>query len=218
MIKIAPSLASAPLINLEKVIQELEQADADILHFDLEDGSFVPEMRLGIKIIADLRRLTKLPFDVHLMVNNPEWLIPHLASIGVNKVSVHYEACPYPRRTIGIIAQAGMSAGLAFNPKTEVPDLAQYSPFLSFVLILTTEPELGECPFLPSVLQKVRAGKKQFGCSSLQWVVDGGINLKNIAEVIDAGADIVVSGRGIFGEKSVDVIQKMKRAGINKSH
>lgn len=212
MVKIAPSLASASLINLEKVIQELEQAGADILHFDLEDGSFVPEMRLGINIIADLRRFTKLPFDVHLMVNNPEWLIPRLAAIGVNMVSVHFEACPYPRRTLGLIAQAGMSAGLAFNPKTEVPDLAQYSPLLSFVLILTTEPEVGDCPFLPSVLQKVREGKKLFGSSNLQWMVDGGININNIAEVIAAGADIVVSGRGIFGEKSMDVIQKMKKS------
>ncbi len=101
MIKIAPSLVSAPMTRLAETVKDLEKAGADILHFDLEDGNFVPVMSLGVNIIKALRPLTGLPFDVHLMINNPEWIIPNLSEIGVEMVSVHYEACPYPRRHMG---------------------------------------------------------------------------------------------------------------------
>lgn len=207
-------MASAPMENLKEVVHALEQAGADILHFDIEDGSFVPEIRLGLKIISDLRPLTKLPFDIHLMVNNPEWLIPRLAAAGAERVSVHFEACPYPRRTLGLISKAGMQAGLAFNPKTPLPELQQYLPFLRFVSILTTEPEEGDCAYLPSVLQKVTDGKSQSGGAQFEWEVDGGFHVNNIHEAVEAGADIVVAGRGVFcGEDLQKTIQAMKKSG-----
>lgn len=211
MVKIAPSLASASMTHLAETVKNLEKAGADILHFDVEDGNFVPIMSLGVNIIKDLRPLTNLPFDVHLMVNNPEWLIPHLTEIGVEMISVHYEACPYPRRTLGLIHQAGILAGLAFNPKTSLPKLGHYLPFLSFVLILTTEPETHSCTYLPSILDKVTEGKKQSELEGILWEVDGGFTPDNILDAVRVGADIVVSGRGIFRDsKYFENIKKMK--------
>ncbi len=211
MVKIAPSLVSAPIAHLSDAVKDLEKAGADILHFDLEDGNFVPVMSLGVNVVKALRPLTNLPFDVHLMINNPEWIIPTLSEIGVQMVSVHFEACPYPRRTLGLIHQAGIRAGLAFNPKTPLPDLAHYLPFLAFVLILTTEPEAQECTYLPSVLSKVAEGKNQKGLEQIQWEVDGGFTAENIADANRVGADIVVSGRGVFRENRIsENIKKMK--------
>lgn len=198
MVKIAPSMASAPFADLRGVIKELETAGADMLHFDLEDGTFVPVMTLGTRIISELRTLTQLPFDVHLMVQNPEWLIPVLAGMNVDMVSVHFEACEYPRRVLKMITQHKMKAGLAFNPKTPLPSLRHYLPYLSFVDILTTDPEPGESSFLSSVLTKIQEGQNQPGLAHVQWEVDGAISTENIAEVVAVGADIIVSGRGIF--------------------
>ncbi|HTP00332.1 MAG TPA: ribulose-phosphate 3-epimerase [Anaerolineales bacterium] len=200
---ISPSLASAPLLQLERTLKELEAARADFLHFDIEDGSFVPVMTLGTKLISDLRPRTELPFDVHLMMVNPEWLISDLASIGVDRISVHYEACRYPRRVLHRISDLGIAAGLALNPATPLPDLAYLSPHLSFILILSSEPEVADSPFLPQTLDKVRYGKSALGGSRLEWVVDGGVRAENVAEVVRAGADTVVVGRGVFNDKSI---------------
>jgi ribulose-phosphate 3-epimerase len=197
---IAPSLASAPMGNLNQVIVDLEIAGADYIHFDVEDGSFAPVMTLGTKIIRDLRSLTRLPFDVHLMMVNPEWILPELVAHGANRISVHYEACPYPRRVLRQIVALGAQAGLAFNPATPLPDLAYLSPYLSFVVVLTTEPELPDCPFLPEVLEKVREGKQAPGQERIEWVVDGGVTGENLSRIVEAGADTVVVGRAVFKE------------------
>jgi ribulose-phosphate 3-epimerase len=208
VIRIAPSLAASSQLNLKLTIEELEKAGADIIHFDIEDGNFLPVMTLGVRIVKDLRLLTNLPFDIHLMMNTPEWLIPDLKEMGVDMVSVHYEACPYPRRTLGLIHQAGMLAGLAFNPATPLPSLKHYLPFLSYVLILTTEPEARVCSYLPSVLDKVVQGKKQPGLEKVQWEVDGGFTLDNIIDAKRSGADIVVAGRGVFVDNQIRLNMK----------
>jgi len=213
MIKISASLAASSQINLSQTIQELEQAGADFIHFDIEDGNFVPIMTLGIRMIKDLRPLTNLPFDVHLMVNNPEWLIPEVVEMGANIISIHYEVCPYPRRTLGIIHELGIQAGLAFNPKTPLPPLQHYLPFLSLVLILTTEPEVGKATYTPSVLEKAREGKKQAGLENVQWEVDGGFTEDNIIDAKRAGADIIVCGRGIFRDNQIRLnVKRLKDA------
>jgi ribulose-phosphate 3-epimerase len=217
MIKIAPSLASAPLVDLKGTVHELEHAGSDLLHFDVEDGYFVPLMTLGVKIVQELRPLTKLPFDVHLMMVNPEWLIPELARMGADRVSVHCEACPYPRRTLRMISELGMQAGLAFNPATLIPPLDFCLPYLTYVVVLSTEPEAGDCLFLPSVLSKVVEVKNRRGMENIEWVVDGGIKPENIQMVAEAGVEIVVAGRSIF---SAGIIEKNIRrlresAGIN---
>jgi len=212
MIKIAPSIASGPLVYLADTIRTLEKAGADIIHFDIEDGSFVPEMTIGTKIIKELRPLTDLPFDVHLMTRKPEWLIPILAEMGSNMVSIHFEACSYPRRTLALIHKSGMQAGLAFNPKTPLPALQHYLPFLSFILILTTEPEINGCTYLPTILEKVRSGKKQKGIGKVLWEVDGGFTTENISDAVAVRADIVVSGRGVFSGGMIETnINEMKK-------
>ena len=202
-VRISPSLAAAPLDRLGQIVIELETAGANYIHFDIEDGSFVPMMTLGTKMISDLRRITRLPFDVHLMMVNPEWILPEVVRFGANRVAVHYEACPYPRRVLRQIVSLGAIAGLAFNPATPVPDLAYLLPYLSFIVTLTTEPEIPDCPFLPEVLEKVRDGKQAKGLESIEWVVDGGLNTENLAQVIAAGTDTVVIGRSVFKDGKI---------------
>jgi ribulose-phosphate 3-epimerase len=209
MIKISPSLVSAPFLSLDQAIRDLESAGADMVHFDIEDGYFVPVMNLGLKSIRELRPLTELPFDVHLMMMNPEWIIPVLSDYGVNRLSVHYEACPYPRRILKKIASYGMQAGLAFNPKTPLPDLNFCLPYLSFIVLLTTEPEDWSGEYLPSVLDKMRINKDKF--ENVEWVIDGGVNFNNIREIYIAGANVVVSGRAVFEDgKIIENVQGLK--------
>ncbi len=178
--RIAPSLASAPLDRLGEVVSELEQARVDYVHFDIEDGSFTPVMTLGTKFIKDLRPLTQIPFDVHLMMVEPEWLLPDLKSYGADRVAVHLEACPYPRRTLRKIAALDMAPGLALNPATPLPDLSYLQPYLKYIILLSTEPEVPDCPFIPEVLDKIKIGVEQYGLDELEWVVDGGVSIDNI--------------------------------------
>jgi ribulose-phosphate 3-epimerase len=213
-VRLACSLASAPLDQLRETLAELDNAGINSIHFDLEDGSFVPLMTLGTKLIPDLRPQIKIPFDVHLMMVNPEWLLGDLARWGVNRISIHYEACPYPRRILRQIASLGLQAGLAFNPATSLPNLAYLSPYLSFILILSTEPEISDCPFLPEVLHKVREGKRDKTLVGVEWVVDGGVNAKNLAEVVAAGADEVVVGRAVFENHNITENIRTLRAAI----
>jgi ribulose-phosphate 3-epimerase len=196
--RLYPSLAASPQISLGDTVRELEQAGVDALHFDLEDGSFVHVMTLGTKVISDLRPLTILPFDVHLMMVNPEWIVPELARAGANRLSVHYEACLYPRRVLRVIHDLGIEAGLAFNPATPMPDLGYLTPYLRFILLLTTEPELPNPVYLPQVLEKVRQNKAHPGYEGLEWVVDGGLDVSNLGEAAAAGADAAVIGRAFF--------------------
>ena len=197
-LKISPSLASVSPLDVREALAELERAQVDYLHFDIEDGVFVPLMTLGTKLISDLRPLSKLPFDVHLMMVDPEWIIPELLEMGADRISVHYEACPYPRRVLRRIVELGGTAGLAINPATPLPDLEYLEPYLSFLVILTTEPEGPDCPYLPTVIRKLDAKTSDPYLGSLEWVVDGGVSPENIQDVVQAGADTVVVGRAVF--------------------
>ena len=168
-------------------------------------------MTLGTKLIHDLRSFTRLPFDVHLMMVNPEWILPELVQSGANRISVHYEACPYPRRVLRQIVSLGAAAGMAFNPATSLPDLTYLLPYLSFIVVLTTEPEIPDCPYLPEVLEKVREGKQVLGLEGIEWVVDGGVNVENLPQVVAAGADTVVIGRSVFkGDKISENMAKLR--------
>jgi ribulose-phosphate 3-epimerase len=143
------------------------------------------------------------------MMMNPEWIIPVLSDYGVNRLSVHYEACPYPRRILKKIASYGMQAGLAFNPKTPLPDLNFCLPYLSFIVLLTTEPEDWSGEYLPSVLDKMRINKDKY--ENVEWVIDGGVNFNNIREIYIAGANVVVSGRAVFEDgKIIENVQGLK--------
>ena len=211
--RIAASLASAPLLQLAQTVRELESAGVNSLHFDIEDGAFVPCVNLGTRLIGELRPLSQLPFDVHLMMRDPEWLLPELKRLGADRVSVHFEACPYPRRVLRAIAELGMAAGLAFNPATPVPDLQYLSPHISFVVILTTEPEIPDCPYLPNMIEKVRQGRAVRGGDALEWVVDGGVQPDNLAHILRVGADAVAVGRFLFaGGKIAPNLQALRAA------
>ena len=214
--KISPSLASVPLIKLQESLLELESAEVDYLHFDVEDGVFVPVMTLGTKIIADLRPLTKLPFDVHLMVQDPEWLIPEVINAGADRVAVHYEACPYPRRVLRGIHELGAVPGVAINPATPLPDLSYLAPYLAYLIILTTEPEGPDCPFLPEVLSKLTQKQEAPYLQSLEWVVDGGVDQDNVQQVLKAGADTVVVGRYAFKGGRIHHNIKQLRAAVKE--
>jgi ribulose-phosphate 3-epimerase len=213
-VRFAASLASAPMTCLREVVEQLQAAGADMLHFDIEDGTFIPMMTLGTRIIGELRPLSPLPFDVHLAVKNPEWMIPQVISLGANWVSVHWEACPYPHRTLGMIRDQGGRAGLAFNPGTPLPDLRYLKSVVDFVLLLSTEPEYPDAGFLPEVLAKIRTGRTMLS-EGIDWVVDGGIQPDNVGRVARAGASIVVAGRSIFqnGEVS-DNLAALRRAAV----
>lgn len=213
--RISASLAAASLTHLATTVQQLESAGVDALHFDIEDGSFVPVMTLGTRLIGELRPLSALPFDVHLMMVDPEWLLPDLKQMGADRVSVHYEACPYPRRTLRIITDLGLQAGLAFNPATPVPDLSYLQPHLSFVLVLTTEPEIPDARYIPAILEKVRAGKASAWGKPLEWVVDGGFRRDNVKQAAQAGADTVVIGRGLFASESIPENVRLLRASLD---
>lgn len=142
---------------------------------------------------------------------DPKWIIPVLSKIGIEMLSVHYEATEYPRRVLGIIHDAGMQAGLAFNPKTPIGDLSIYFPFLHFVNILTTEPEVKDCAYLPQVLEKIRQIKAREATRDLLCEVDGGFTPENTGDAVVVGSDIVVSGRGIFmNGKTEENIHGMK--------
>jgi len=214
-VRISASLAAAPMAHLASTIEQLERAGVDSLHFDIEDGSFVPVMTLGTRIIAELRPLSQLPFDVHLMMVNPEWLLPELKRAGADRVSVHYEACPYPRRVLRRIAELGMRAGLAFNPATALPDLGYLKPHLSFLVILTTEPETPDAPHLPAILDKVGGGKAAAWGRDLEWDVDGGFHPDNVQQAAQAGADTVVVGRALFAGGKIDKSVRALRAALN---
>lgn len=187
--------------HLAQVVADLEEAGVGMLHFDLEDGHFVPAvMTLGTRLIGELRPLTDLHFDVHLMVSEPEVMIPVVAELGCNSIAAHYEACPYPRRTLRQIRALGLQAGLAFNPRTPLPELDYLASLLDYVVILTTEPELPDWPFIPEALESVRAAAAfaQQRHPELSITADGGFDAENIHLAVEAGANVIVAGRGTF--------------------
>jgi ribulose-phosphate 3-epimerase len=204
-LRISASIAAAQSNCLQETIKGLEESKVDFIHFDLEDGKFVESSGLSIKQISDLRQFASIPFETHLMVFEPESLIEDLVKVGVNRIAVHYESLLYPRAVLRKITEAGAVAGLAFNPVTAVPfaNLTYLLQFLSFVLILTTEPECKDPPFLEEILEKVRVGKQHSPLNKLEWIVDGGVSSENIKMISDAGADTVVIGRALFKQGNI---------------
>lgn len=214
-LQLLPSLVSAPLLDMQAVLAALQAAGIQTLHIDVEDGHFVPVMNLGTRLINHLRADGRFLLDVHLMVSNPEAVIPWVVAAGAHSVSFHYEASAYPRRHLQMLRQHGLAAGLAFNPKTALPALDYLQDCLDFLIFLTTEPEEPDCPFLPQVLEKVRQARQwaQQQTPGLYIVVDGGVEASNIAAALHAGADQVVAGRALFeGRSIVENINALQKA------
>lgn len=198
MVQIAPSMLSADYTALRKDIEELEKAGADIIHWDIMDGHYVPNLTFGPGCIKQLRPYSKLPFDVHLMVTNPDDVIPWFVTAGADIITVHAENCPHLDRTLEVIRSYGCQAGVALNPSTSEETLKYVLDKLDMVLIMTVNPGFGGQSFLDGQLEKIRRIKDMIGDRDIKIEVDGGINPMTAAECISVGANILVAGTSVF--------------------
>ncbi len=199
-VMIAPSILAADFANLAREIETVARAGADILHLDVMDGHFVPNLTIGPPVVAALRKITSLPFDVHLMIEQPERYIEEFIQAGANWISVHAEADAHLNRTLQFIKHQGALAGVAINPATPIGVLEEVMPDLDYILVMSVNPGFGGQEFLPLALHKI--GKLRDTITSNKYrariEVDGGIDTGNLADVLAAGADTIVAGSSIF--------------------
>jgi ribulose-phosphate 3-epimerase len=201
VIKIAPSILSADFARLGEHVQEAEAAGADVIHVDVMDGSYVPNITVGVPVIKALRRVTNLPLDVHLMIVQPERHVEAFVDAGVNTLTVHVEASVHLHRTLQMIRDRGVRAGVALNPHTPVVMIEHVYELLDQVLVMTVNPGFGGQQFLPATLPKIRAVRQQIEARRLpiDLQVDGGIDPETVGGVVRAGANVLVAGNAIFG-------------------
>jgi ribulose-phosphate 3-epimerase len=202
MIKLAPSILSADFSRLRAEIQDVEQAGADWIHIDVMDGHFVPNITLGPLIVEAIRPHTTLPLDVHLMIEQPDRHIAAFAKSGANLISVHQETSPHLHRTIHRIKEEGVRAGVAINPATSVSMIEPILSDIDMVLLMTVNPGFSGQTFIRSVLSKLQQTKallQSKGLTNVEMEVDGGIQRETTAEVVQAGATVLVAGSAIFG-------------------
>jgi ribulose-phosphate 3-epimerase len=213
MIQIAPSILSADFTRIADAVKMAEDAGADLIHVDVMDGHFVPNLTLGPEMIAALKDKTTLPLDVHLMVENPGLFIPLFQEAGADWISIHIEASLHLQKDIISIKKNGQKAGLAFNPATPIHLMNEIAQDLDFVLLMTVNPGWGGQGFIESCHKKISHMKNWLTEEKLEIPVqvDGGIKLDNLEEIIQDGADIIVMGSGIFKEEDPsEVIKAIK--------
>ena len=201
MIEIAPSILSADFSRLGEEIETVERAGASLLHVDVMDGRFVPNITAGFPVVKAISRATRLPIDAHLMIVEPGRYAEQFVKAGAKMVSIHIEADPHAHRTLSGIRSAGALAGIAINPATPLSALDEAVKFADYVLLMSVNPGFGGQEFIPASLDKVRRLRKMIDERGLETRVeiDGGIDSDNIADVVGAGAEIIVSGAAIFG-------------------
>ncbi len=201
MIEIAPSILSADFTKLGQQIEIVERAGASLLHVDVMDGRFVPNITVGLPVVKAISRATQLPIDAHLMIVEPGRYAEQFVKAGAQMVSIHIEADPHAHRTLSAIRAAGAQAGIVVNPATPLSALDEALKFADYVLVMSVNPGFGGQEFIPESLDKVRRLRKLIDERGLKAriEIDGGINAENIAEVASAGAEIIVSGSAIFG-------------------
>jgi len=198
---LAPSLLSADFANLESAVRLVETSGATLIHLDVMDGHFVPNLTVGPPVIRALRRITSLRLDVHLMIANPERSLDDYIAAGADMLSVHVEADPHLHRTITRIRDAGRRAGVALNPATPAAALQEILPWLDFILVMTVNPGFGGQTFIPTVLPKIRALRDAIDRQGLDVdiSVDGGVGPDTLPRLVEAGVTIAVAGAAVFG-------------------
>jgi ribulose-phosphate 3-epimerase len=201
MIEIAPSLLSADFARLGEQIDIVERAGASLLHVDVMDGRFVPNLTIGIPVVKSISHATRLPIDAHLMIVEPGRYAEEFVKAGAQMVSIHVEADPHAQRTLSAIRSAGAKAGIAINPATPLSALDEALKFADYVLLMSVNPGFGGQKFIPESLDKLRRLRKMIDerGANARIEIDGGIDADNIADVAAAGAEIIVSGSAIFG-------------------
>jgi len=215
MIKIAPSLLSADFARLDEELKTI--ASADILHLDVMDGHFVPNITMGPPIIKALRGRTKLPFDCHLMISEPQRYIPSFLDAGANMISVHVEAEPHLQRALQLIRDGGAKAGIAINPATSAEMLSTAIEFCDYVLVMTVNPGFGGQKFIEPVVPKIRhiSGLIRERGLRVEIEVDGGIDARTAPVVVAAGASILVAGSAVFGQDDRSAAMESIRSAVS---
>ncbi|MEC0243532.1 ribulose-phosphate 3-epimerase [Paenibacillus dokdonensis] len=217
MIKIAPSILSADFAQLGQEISIVEAAGADWIHVDVMDGHFVPNITLGPPIVSAIKPHTSLPLDVHLMIDKPEQYIADFAKAGADMITVHAEACIHLHRVIHLIKEHGVQAGIAINPGTSAAVIQEVLEDIDMVLIMTVNPGFGGQAFIPRTVQKVRQVRQWLNEASLFDVhieVDGGITSETAPLVVEAGADVLVAGSAVFGQKDREAAIQAIRSSV----
>jgi ribulose-phosphate 3-epimerase len=212
--KIAPSILSADFSRLGDEISAVEKAGADVIHVDVMDGHFVRNITIGPLVVRGLKKLTSLPLDVHLMIENPERYIEPFAQAGSDWITIHAEVCPNLKRMVKKIRQLNVRPGVVINPSTSLKTLDPILEEIDLVLLMSVNPGFAGQPFIPSTLKKIERLRKTIEQNHypLEIEVDGGINLGNIGEVSRAGGDIFVLGTGIFKTKDYqETIRKLRK-------
>jgi ribulose-phosphate 3-epimerase len=199
---LAPSILSADFGRLSEQIQQVQRGGAGVVHVDVMDGHFVPNITLGPPVVKAIRKHTDLPLDCHLMIENAERWVDAFADAGANWISVHVEAVPHLQRTVAHLRQRGLQAGVALNPATPLSVLEEILPELDYVLVMSVNPGFGGQSFIPGSLDKVRRLRAQIEARGLDTriEVDGGVDASNVAALVKAGADILVAGNAIYGQ------------------
>lgn len=215
MIQIAPSILNADFLQLGKVIEMLNSSEADMIHLDIMDGNFVPNLSFGLPVIKQIKSIAKKDLDVHLMISNPDLYIEEYQKAGANYLTVHYETCPHLNRTVQRIKDLGMKAAVCLNPHSPVNLLHEIIGDLDMVLIMSVNPGFGGQKFIENSYEKIRKLKKMISDRDLKTKIqiDGGVNLQNIRVLADVGVDVFVVGSTIFAaENPKEMISKLKMA------
>jgi len=201
LIELAPSILSADFAHLADAANAAISGGATLIHVDVMDGHFVPNITIGPPVVASLRKATKLPLDCHLMIENPDEYIPAFAAAGADWVSVHYEACRHLHRSLELIAYHGMKPGVVLNPATRVELIEDILPMVHHVLVMSVNPGFGGQSFIPFSLDKIRrlAELRQEKGLAFRIEVDGGVAHDTVAQVVQAGAELLVAGNAVFG-------------------